>query len=278
MRFLLVIPILFSLTAHAQSVDLPIQNLSQQTAVWCWAAVAQQIVAYVNDGVAPEQCQLVADAKGLPSSACCGGDQRCVTTGSMEQVQALILKYGGRVSAQARPTSPQMLFATLNNGHPIILHVRTGPNASHVVVLRGMSWVNGTPVLHINDPMAHFTQPVPYTALLSSWINALVIQPKMGSTPGPKPIDHVCRDDCGRTRGFCERRITTTEDCIGERYAGCMESCINDYGYNAYSCRDNFCHPAVGANIVWAKDCLVEYRVAVRECSEDYETCISGCD
>jgi hypothetical protein len=47
-------------------------------------------------------------------------------------------------------------------------------------VLRGMAFAqNGygqtEPVLYINDPMAYFTQPVPFSALMPIWLEALVV-------------------------------------------------------------------------------------------------------
>jgi hypothetical protein len=49
-----------------------------------------------------------------------------------------------------------------------------------VVVLRGMAWQQTPygmqPVLFINDPMAYFTQPVPFDNIARYWEAALVIE------------------------------------------------------------------------------------------------------
>src|ERR1700731_390254 len=70
-------------------VDIPIQNLTQGTAEWCWAAVAQQIIlASVGPQQTPPQCALVAIANGAPPEACCSGfNPACVRTGSVQQIQ-----------------------------------------------------------------------------------------------------------------------------------------------------------------------------------------------
>ena len=173
-------------TAAAQfppPVDLGIQNIPQQTQVWCWAAVAQQIIAAIQGPQGtPPQCALVAQAYGAPPGVCCAGygNPACVRTGSMTQVQALIRAFGGRPSQLAPPTDPMTLYRTIASRRAVILHVRSGISSTHVVVLRGMAFVpNGfggvEAVLYVNDPMAFYTQPVPFTTLIPIWIEALVV-------------------------------------------------------------------------------------------------------
>ncbi|HEX4498794.1 MAG TPA: papain-like cysteine protease family protein [Thermoanaerobaculia bacterium] len=164
-----------------QPVDIPIQNITQQTPVWCWAAVAQQIIAaIVGPNQTPAQCALVENAYGAPPGSCCSGaDPRCVTVGSLPQIQTLILRFGGQVSSIAPPTDPMTLYNTLANRHPIILEVQTGPMSTHVVVLRGMSFQQSPygvqPVLEINDPMSYTTQTVPFASLVGVWRDAIVV-------------------------------------------------------------------------------------------------------
>lgn len=180
-----------SLLAHSawaqpQPVDLGIQNLTQETQVWCWAAVAQQItLATRGPARTPPQCEMVAIANGAPPATCCdgmgryNGNPQCLRTGSTQQIQGLIAHYGGRASSYAPPADPATLYSTLASGRAVILQVSSGMGAAHVVVLRGMSFVS-TPygveaVLHINDPMSYFTQPVPFSNLMRIWIAAIVI-------------------------------------------------------------------------------------------------------
>jgi hypothetical protein len=164
-------------------VDLGIQNVMQQTPVWCWAAVAQQIIAATQGPQnTPPQCALVAQAYGAAAGVCCSGygNPACVRTGSLPQIQMLIRAFGGRPSQIAPPADPMTLYNTLASGRAIILHVRSGISSTHVVVLRGMAFVpNGfggiEPVLYVNDPMAYFVQPVPFSRLLPIWIEAVVV-------------------------------------------------------------------------------------------------------
>ncbi|UDF37606.1 UNVERIFIED_ORG: hypothetical protein LHJ69_11245 [Shinella sp. XGS7] len=175
----------FFVSALAQPVpppvDIPIQNIPQETPVWCWVAVAQQIVlATRGPQNTPPQCALVAMANNAHPSVCCNGpNPACVTTGSIPQIQGLIAYFGGRYSTYAPPANPMALYSTLASGRAIILQLRTGQTSAHVVVVRGMSFISTPmgvqPVLHINDPMAMFTQPVPFAQIAPIWMSAIVV-------------------------------------------------------------------------------------------------------
>lgn len=161
-------------------VDLPIQNIPQETNVWCWAAVSQQIImATKGQHGTPPQCALVGMSSGVGPHACCQNRAACTRTGSLTEIQALIQQFGGRSSSINAPTDPLTLYQTLANGHAIVLAVQSSPYAGHVVVLRGMGWQPGPnglePVLFINDPMAYFTQPMPFSAIARYWQAAIVI-------------------------------------------------------------------------------------------------------
>ncbi|MXZ80632.1 MAG: hypothetical protein F4Z15_04545 [Gammaproteobacteria bacterium] len=166
------------------TVSLPIQNIPQETQVWCWAAVAQQIVYSLHGpGNTPPQCEMVALANNAPPNTCCdqfgryNGNPACMRTGSLQQIQWLIGYFGGRYSSLAPPAHPDILFDTLQRGRAIILSIQSSPyTTGHVVVLRGMSIANGVPVLHINDPLAYFTQPMPFDRLLDYWSSAIVVR------------------------------------------------------------------------------------------------------
>lgn len=162
-------------------VDLPIQNIPQQEAVWCWAAVAQQIIAASRGPAStPPQCALVAIANGAAPQVCCSmRNPMCMRTGSIQQIQGLIAEFGGRSSSVAPPADPMVLYNTLASGRPILIQVRTSVVTAHVVVLRGMSFVRTPygiePVLHINDPLSYFTRPVPFSRIMGIWTSAIVV-------------------------------------------------------------------------------------------------------
>jgi len=158
-----------------------VPNRLQQTPVWCWAAVSEQIIEW-SKGFSPPQCALVAIANNLSPATCCGRpNPACVHTGTMSQVQSLIAIYGGRPSHIIHPSfDPLSLHVHLIQGKPIILQVRTNPSATHVVVIVGISFMkdkNGTMFawLHANDPMSMYTQPILYNKIYPLIVNALVI-------------------------------------------------------------------------------------------------------
>jgi hypothetical protein len=145
------------------------------------AAVAQQII-HVMRGPAqtPAQCALVAIANNAhPDQCCVQRNPACVRVGTLPQISLLIGHFGGRFASYARPADPMTVYGTLASGRAMILHIRSGISSSHVVVLRGMAFVptpqGPQPILFINDPLAHFTQPVPFWSIAPIWIDALVV-------------------------------------------------------------------------------------------------------
>ncbi len=159
-------------------IDLGIQNIPQQTNSWCWAAAAQQVIYWLR-GSSPPQCQLVANAFNANAQYCCSYPQACNTTGQLQQIQGLILAYGGRYSSISPPANPMAVYQTLAQRKAIVLNLQTTPYIGHCVVLRGMAWVQ-TPfgyqaVLYINDPMSYFTQPIFFNQLLTYWRSAIVV-------------------------------------------------------------------------------------------------------
>lgn len=169
-------------TAQAQgsatcgAIDLGVPPVAQQSGVWCWAAVAEQIIRW-KQGHSPPQCALVALAYGQGVAPCCGGLPQCRVAGSLQQIQYLIGLFGGGASTLAPPTTPAVLHATLAVGRPIVMSVRASPYAGHVVVIRGMRCGPAGPVLLVNDPISWgpLTQPVPFAALLPYWQAAIVV-------------------------------------------------------------------------------------------------------
>ncbi|CAG0988570.1 hypothetical protein FLAV_02174 [Flavobacteriales bacterium] len=161
-----------------QPVDLGIQNITQQTSSWCWAATAQQVIYWLK-GNAPPQCQLVANAFNANVQYCCTYPQACNSPGYMQQIQGLILAYGGHYSSISPPANEMAVYQTLSQGKAIVLFLQTTPYVGHFVVLRGMAWVptqfGYQSVLYINDPMSYFTQPVSFNQLLTIWRAAIVV-------------------------------------------------------------------------------------------------------
>lgn len=160
-------------------IDLGIQNIPQERPVWCWAAVAQQII-YHRRGATPQQCALVAMANNAPPAVCCSGyNPACDVTGSNQQIIGLIGGFGAGYTYFAPPTDPMTLYNTLASGRPVIAQIQTGLISFHVVVIRGMFFTptfNGLqPMLLINDPLNHFTQPVPFFSILPVWTGAFVV-------------------------------------------------------------------------------------------------------
>lgn len=180
-RFLMVSG-LATLPALAQGpIDLGIPNIRQQTQVWCWVAVAEQIIRWKNGGGSPSQAELVSIANGWPPQACPMANnpmmlQACIRTGGLHEIAGLIGAFSMSAAGFAPPAAWPLLYQTLAQRRPIILSVQATPYSGHVVVLRGI--VPGPdPILLINDPMGWpgFFQGVPFSRLLQFWTGAIVV-------------------------------------------------------------------------------------------------------
>ncbi len=173
-----VAPAAAQVRALPPPVDLGIRNIMQDTDVWCWAAVAQQVIVK-RRGKSPPQCALVAMVHGRYPSFCCPHYERCAVAGSLRQIQTLIRNFGHRTTSLSAPTDAMSLYRLLRQGHPIILAIRNSQVSGHVVVLTGMTWTDGAngpeAVLHVNDPLRVLPARLAFRALAPRWQAAIVV-------------------------------------------------------------------------------------------------------
>lgn len=192
-KICILVAILFALghSANAQQhpppVYLNIIPIPQETLVWCWAAVAQQIIFAIRGNNTPPQCAMVSISNNAHQGTCCNqfgkwnGNQHCLVPGNLLQIQSLILHFGGRYSSIALPTDPLTVYNTLLANRPIIMAVKQSAfqSVGHVVIIVGMEWVltqfGYQPVLYVNDPMNFMTQPIPFAHIAQYWKSAIVV-------------------------------------------------------------------------------------------------------
>ncbi len=164
--------------AAPPTVDLGIANVVQETKVWCWAAVAEQVIRRQR-GYSPPQCALVAMVNGRFPSHCCPHYERCAVSGSLAQIQQLIRNFGYRYSSLQPPSDAYALYRELRAGRPIIIAIRNPDHSGHVVVLTGMSFVDfgrgAEAVLHINDPLLSLPPRLLLRDLIPRWAAAIVV-------------------------------------------------------------------------------------------------------
>ena len=71
------------------------------------------------------------------------------------------------------------LYRKLQQGHAVVIGIDMGQGMGHVVVARGMSFMQTPygwePLVHVNDPMAYYTQPVPFRQVARIWVAAIVV-------------------------------------------------------------------------------------------------------
>lgn len=182
-RILLValIAAVFVVPARAQvppPIDLGVINIPQQTPVWCWAAVVEQVVRWRSGGSGPSQCQIVSAANGFPAEHCCGpavGAPICLRPGGVQEMQQALFSLVNIRSSVFGPLSWQQLYQFLSLGRPVLVLLHSTPFSGHVVLVRGMFFVPQGPVLIVNDPMAYFSQPVPIQAFYAFWTGSVLL-------------------------------------------------------------------------------------------------------
>ncbi|HET7433260.1 MAG TPA: C39 family peptidase [Thermoanaerobaculia bacterium] len=158
------------ITTPPQAV-LSVPYVSQQTQVWCWAAVIEMILRYYS--VPATQCQIVS---GYVLRQCCAGDPSCFVTASVTTIQAAMYQLGG-VQSQwiSGPLTFDQVAQEIGAGRPIMIEYR-GSFAGHVVLIVGYSRANN--LLKIYDPY-YGVFDVPYGATFTYggqmiWASTLV--------------------------------------------------------------------------------------------------------
>jgi len=162
---------------------LNISPISQQTHVWCWAAVSEMLFRYYgypnlnlqND----YQCGIVGAYFG-PNSSCWYNCYTCVTTiGSLYDMNNCVLLYpnvcnyfGLNVKLLKTKTIPMFLNDDeirneINRDRPIIACIGSSKSfrpelADHVTTIIGYKSVNSELYLYINDPYPYFLTEDPY--------------------------------------------------------------------------------------------------------------------
>ena len=168
-----------TVAAPLPPVDLNIPNIPQKTAVWCWAAVAQQIIMRKR-GASPPQCALVAMVHGRRPGYCCPHYERCAVKGRLSQIRKLIRNFGRSSSTIERPVGPMILYQTLRAGRPVIIALRNSAYSGHTVVVTGLTWVEGeqgrVAMLHVNDPIGALPPRVPFPLIRERWLAAIVVR------------------------------------------------------------------------------------------------------
>lgn len=143
----------------------------QDTMVWCWVAAAKMVADYFNWGT-PSQCEMLEMQYGAP---CCVHPAYCHRPGHINEIQALVQRFGGRASIVSPPANGFMLYDALRRG-PLVLHTVQG--GGHFVVAVGMRVVPSPwgplGIVSINDPFVG-RYDIEFPRLLAQWDAALVI-------------------------------------------------------------------------------------------------------
>jgi len=114
------------------SVDHNLVFSPQQTMVWCWVATAKMLIEGHTKQPAPTQCEMLALQYNAP---CCIAPHMCSRVGHIVEIQALVARFGIRLSNVEAPPTPKRFFRKLRGG-PIGIHTIEG--GGHFVVAGAM--------------------------------------------------------------------------------------------------------------------------------------------
>ena len=177
-----------SLSAAQENTCVAVDQVQQDTPMWCWLAVTDMVVSHFS-GTHRAQCEMLDEVGGFSAGRCCKDPYSCLFPASPRFIQVSLWRFGRVRSHEAgRALSPQELRAALQGGMPVIAQVRMAcTTLAHVVVITGIrteSEDHWTPAGHVvqrrsfvtvNDPLAAAPATVPYDALRTIWFGTLVI-------------------------------------------------------------------------------------------------------
>ena len=169
--------LLFGTPSHAESNRLKIRPISQQTLVWCWAAVSEMVLKHYRfpnlNPAGNYQCGIVGTLGGICGTNC----GACVTTiGSTYQMSEVIANYQylsdnylghhqGRHFdvSPARRLSPSEIANEIDEGDPVIAGISPSgvgayypPSMSeHAVLIVGYRESGQGFHVLVNDPMPY---------------------------------------------------------------------------------------------------------------------------
>ena len=169
--------LLFGTPSHAESNWLKIRPISQQTPVWCWAAVSEMVLRYHRfpnlNPTGNYQCGIVGSLGGV-CMANCGA---CVTTiRSTYQMSDVIANYQNLSDyflvhhqgrhfdvSPARRLSPSEIVDEIDEGDPVVAGISPSgmetyypPGMSeHVVLIIGYRESRRGFQILVNDPMPY---------------------------------------------------------------------------------------------------------------------------
>ena len=181
--------------AIRQPVSLNVPHVRQQSANWCWLAVAQMVIGYKQWGASPSQCRLLEIGFGYPQNYCCGWQSRCDRGGTLEEIGRIVEYYSGRQVFLGPPIEPEELYQVLSNGDVVIARIVVPPSqggptagpAGHTVVIKGIRWAQGTvsqggqsfqavvPMILVNDPSQATTVEATYDELARYWEKSIIV-------------------------------------------------------------------------------------------------------
>jgi len=137
------------------------------------------VVEYYNWGSAIDQCEIMERGYHVPPGTCCNNPQRCSRTGALEEIVAIIRRYGNTDAfITGPPPGAGDVYKALSKNKVVVAAISTTFGSGHVVVIRGIRRRAGVTQLLVNDPMSYLPQVVAYADLRQIWRQTVIVNYK----------------------------------------------------------------------------------------------------
>lgn len=163
-------------------IDLNIPHRTQETEMWCWAAVSEMVIThFVGASSTPPQKELARMALGMEPAPVweTAIPPAAVVPHGAEFIRLMVKVLSRRASEWHPPCTAEELYANLYFGNPVILHLLIGADTSHVVVVAGIrpAATSGAFEVLLNDPAPNIPGPfwAPFDVVAPAVIQHMIV-------------------------------------------------------------------------------------------------------
>jgi len=142
---LLVLILMFAITATVSATTLDVNRVTQAKTKWCWAATCEMIGTYQNPDSNRTQWDVVKKIKGSDYPNV-GGTVTDIKNGIKYASMDLVTYTSGSTLSWSDHTS------NIDSSNPIAMWIAWDNGDAHAVVCAGTKTISGTNYLYVIDP------------------------------------------------------------------------------------------------------------------------------
>lgn len=237
MKNIIIFAFFISSAASAQSVDIPITNITQQASSWGSLAISEQIIDYLDTNTSESQCQLSAQITHVAEVVCCFDDKYCQTNEEFSVIKSILNRKNISFIDQSKPDNPKDLYQVLVAGHPIIVRYN-----NRYVLVRGLFYKGNVPYVAINDPSEASTTHLTFEILKTYWRSGIQVMLPSSNRFG-------------------------SDTCANDK-----KSCINNV-QSKYNCYYMYSDSNINPSTYWEQSCVENESSMINDCQADYSVC-----